>query len=177
MRHGVTGVRAGLLMGVAVLALTRDARSAEPLDDRLGVRSAPIFLLTRADIQKDLGVEAAQIAEIQREAAELDRKVRLEGEQSQRSRGGAASLTTNRANGSSFISRRNSAMPRPDRASVGRTGRASEPSPAGGIPQFNSGSARKGGAVHFRRSRTTAAGALGLRRARRIDPTGHRAVL
>ncbi len=76
MRHGVTGVRAGLLMGVAVLALTRDARSAEPLDDRLGVRSAPIFLLTRADIQKDLGVEAAQIAEIQREAAELDRKAR-----------------------------------------------------------------------------------------------------
>jgi len=63
-------------MGVALLGFTRDARTGEPLDDRLGLRSAPIFLLIRGDVQKDLALEAAQISEVHREAAELDRKAR-----------------------------------------------------------------------------------------------------
>jgi hypothetical protein len=76
MSHGLTGVRACLLVGVAVLGFTRDARSGDPLDDRLGVRSAPIFLLTRADVQRDLALQDSQVAEIQHEASELYRKAR-----------------------------------------------------------------------------------------------------
>ena len=37
---------------------------AEPLDDRLGVRTPLVFLLIRSDIQKDLGLEPARIADV-----------------------------------------------------------------------------------------------------------------
>jgi hypothetical protein len=47
------------------------ARAGEPLDDRLGIPTVPIFLLLRSDIQKDLGLEQAQIAEANRAATEF----------------------------------------------------------------------------------------------------------
>jgi hypothetical protein len=74
MSLGLTSVRAFLLFGVGLLGLTQNARSGEPLDERLGLRSAPIFLLTRADIQTDLALQPPEIAEIRREASDLYRK-------------------------------------------------------------------------------------------------------
>jgi hypothetical protein len=55
--------------GGAFLGSTTFARGSEPLDDRLGVRVAPVFLLIRSDIQKDLGLEPGEIAEANRFAA------------------------------------------------------------------------------------------------------------
>ena len=49
----------------------RVAAGGLPLDDRLGIATARLFLLLRSDIQKDLGLEAAQITEINRAAAEF----------------------------------------------------------------------------------------------------------
>jgi hypothetical protein len=53
------------------------AFGAEPLDDRLGVRTPLVFLLIRSDIQKDLSLEPTQIAEANRFAAELYRRALL----------------------------------------------------------------------------------------------------
>ncbi len=47
------------------------AFGAEPLDERLGVRTPLVFLLIRSDIQKDLGLEPTRIAEVNRFAAVL----------------------------------------------------------------------------------------------------------
>jgi hypothetical protein len=55
----------------AFLGLTKSGCGAEPLDDRLGVPIAPLFLLLRSDIQKDLGLEPAQIALVNRVASEF----------------------------------------------------------------------------------------------------------
>jgi hypothetical protein len=60
-----------MLGGGTFLGSTTFARASEPLDDRLGVRVAPVFLLIRSDIQKDLGLESAQVAEVNRFAAVL----------------------------------------------------------------------------------------------------------
>ena len=60
-----------ILGGGTVLGSMTSARGSEPLDDRLGVRVAPVFLMIRSDIQKDLGLERAQIAEVNRFAAVL----------------------------------------------------------------------------------------------------------
>jgi hypothetical protein len=60
-----------ILAGGTFLGSTTVVRGAEPLDDRLGVRVAPVFLLIRSDIQKDLGLEPGQIAEVNRFAAAL----------------------------------------------------------------------------------------------------------
>jgi hypothetical protein len=57
------------LVAATFVASPKDARCAEPLDDRLGVPTVPIFLLLRSDIQKDLGMEPSQIAEVNRAAA------------------------------------------------------------------------------------------------------------
>ena len=50
---------------------TTAAHGAEPLDDRLGVPTVPIFLLLRSDIQKDLELEATQVAGVTRAASEF----------------------------------------------------------------------------------------------------------
>jgi hypothetical protein len=60
-----------VLGGLSVLGSTRIAAAGEPLDDRLGIRTVPLFLLFRSDIQKDLQFDPAQIAELNRFAAEL----------------------------------------------------------------------------------------------------------
>jgi hypothetical protein len=69
-----------LLGIVLVLASLRTAAGSEPLDDRLGVRTPLLFLLVRSDVQKDLGLEPARIAEVNRFAAELyERALSLKG--------------------------------------------------------------------------------------------------
>jgi hypothetical protein len=60
-----------VLGGLSVLGSTRIAAAGEPLDDRLGIRTVPLFLLFRSDIQKDLRFDPAQINELNRFAAEL----------------------------------------------------------------------------------------------------------
>jgi hypothetical protein len=77
MGHGLSLVRASVVLGVGVLVFAPQARSGHPLDDRLGVRTAPIFLLDRADVQRDLGLEGAQASEIRRKAVELYRRAQV----------------------------------------------------------------------------------------------------
>ena len=62
------------------------ASAAEPLDDRLGVRTPLVFLLIRSDIQKDLGLEPAQIAEVKSvRGRALRQGTQLEGQERPRS--------------------------------------------------------------------------------------------
>jgi len=80
MRHGSTVVTVLIAMGVALAGFTRVARSGEPLDDRLGIRTAPIVLLIRPDVQADLKLTPAQISESRRAAAALhDKALGLRG--------------------------------------------------------------------------------------------------
>jgi len=74
MRHGWTVVQALVVLGVGLLQFTDFARGAEPLDDRLGIRTAPIFLLTRSDVQADLKIDPKLAAACQRVAASLRHK-------------------------------------------------------------------------------------------------------
>jgi hypothetical protein len=75
MRCGRKIVLLLLLIGAgSVAGITRIASAGEPLDDRLGIRTSLLFLVIRADIQTDLALEPAQIAEFNREAPELYRK-------------------------------------------------------------------------------------------------------
>jgi hypothetical protein len=62
------------LVAAVLFASPKAARCSEPLDDRLGVPTVPIFLLLRSDIQKDLELEPAQVAEVNRAAAVLQTK-------------------------------------------------------------------------------------------------------
>jgi hypothetical protein len=77
MRHGWTVFPTLILMGLGLCGFTRPARGGEPLDDRLGVRTAPIFLLTRPDIQADLKLDSRQIALCRRAALALQRQASL----------------------------------------------------------------------------------------------------
>jgi hypothetical protein len=74
MRHGWTVVPALVFMGLGLLQFTGRARGAEPLDDRLGIRTAPIFLLTRSDIQADLKIDPKLAAACQHVAAGIRHK-------------------------------------------------------------------------------------------------------
>ena len=58
MRQGSTVATALIVLGLTVAGFTPIARSGEPLDDRLGIRTVPIFLLTRSDVQADLKLDA-----------------------------------------------------------------------------------------------------------------------
>jgi len=71
MRHGSTVVKSLIALGFAFAGFTRVARSGEWLDDRLGIRTVPIFLLTRSDVQADLKLDANQISECRRAASAL----------------------------------------------------------------------------------------------------------
>jgi hypothetical protein len=53
-----------------------NVRAGEFLDDRLGSRTVPIFLLMRPDVQADLNLEPIQVAEARRTAADLYYKAR-----------------------------------------------------------------------------------------------------
>jgi len=71
MRHGWTVLPLLIFFG---LGFARPARGGEPLDQRLGMRTAPIFLLTRSDVQTDLKLDSNQVAECHRAAVALYRK-------------------------------------------------------------------------------------------------------
>jgi hypothetical protein len=68
MRHGSTIVSTLAVLGLALGGLSSFARSSEPLDDRLGIRTAPIFLLMRPDVQADLRLNASQVSQCTRAA-------------------------------------------------------------------------------------------------------------
>jgi len=75
MRHGLTVVLVAL--GLGLFGVERAGRAGEPLDDRLGLRIQPIFLLTRVDVQTDLRLLPDQIADANRTASELYRKAQF----------------------------------------------------------------------------------------------------
>ncbi len=72
MRHGSTRtwICALLLLGGAV-ARAGDGAPKDPLDARLGVRTAPLLLLSRADVQADLAMSPEQIAGAEHAIREL----------------------------------------------------------------------------------------------------------
>ncbi len=74
MRHGWTVVPTLVVFGLALLQFTGRARADEPLDDRLGIRTAPIFLLTRSDIQADLKIDPKLAAACRHVAASIRHK-------------------------------------------------------------------------------------------------------
>lgn len=75
MRAGRRIVLALYLIGAGSFSgLTGITRGGEPLDDRLGIRTTLLFLLIRSDIQAELGLEPAQVADVNRAAKELYRK-------------------------------------------------------------------------------------------------------
>jgi hypothetical protein len=71
MRQGSTVITALFATGLVLGALTPVAHAGEPLDDRLGIRTAPILLLFRSDVQADLKLTPGQISESRREAIAL----------------------------------------------------------------------------------------------------------
>jgi hypothetical protein len=82
-----------LMLQLAQSALGGGAgNSGEFLDDRLGTRTVPIFLLMRSDVQADLKLDPAQVAEARRTASELYYKARA-----LRGQTGAALIAARRA--------------------------------------------------------------------------------
>jgi hypothetical protein len=73
MRHRWKVFPTLIFLGLGFFGFTRPARGAEPLDDRLGGRTVPIFLLTRSDIQADLKLNSEQITECHRAARAFQR--------------------------------------------------------------------------------------------------------
>jgi hypothetical protein len=80
MRHGWTVFRTLVVLGVGLGGFTRNALGGELADDRLGMQIAPIVLLARSDVQRDLNLEPRQIAACRRAAGALyDRAALLKG--------------------------------------------------------------------------------------------------
>lgn len=76
MRGGWIAFQALLWVSLGLIAIENQGRAGEwslP-DSRMGVRTAPILLLTRPDIRADLKLDAKQIAEAQRTIEELTRR-------------------------------------------------------------------------------------------------------
>ncbi len=77
MRHGLTPVALRALVLVAGLEIVPAGATLAQgedwvlPDDRLGVRTAPILLLTRPDVQADLGMTASQVTAARGIVAEL----------------------------------------------------------------------------------------------------------
>jgi hypothetical protein len=77
MRHGWTVFRTLMVVGVGLGGFARYTHGGELADDRLGFQMAPIVLLARSDVQKDLNLEPKQIAACRRAAVALyDRAAR-----------------------------------------------------------------------------------------------------
>ncbi len=62
MRHGLT-LRGIALLALASVLLSHAARAEDFLDDRFGIRAAPILLLMRLDVQNELGFDSDQKSE------------------------------------------------------------------------------------------------------------------
>ena len=73
MRHGWTVFPTLIILGLGLCGFAKPARGGEPLDDRLGMRTVPIFLLTRSDVQADLRLDSQQIVECHRAARAFQR--------------------------------------------------------------------------------------------------------
>lgn len=73
MRHGSTVFPTLIILGLGLGGLARSALGGEPLDDRLGRRTVPIFLLTRSEIQADLKLTSEQVTECHRAARTFQR--------------------------------------------------------------------------------------------------------
>lgn len=81
MRQRMTLVLGVMLMPGMLVVPGRSGRGAEPLpDSRLGVRTAPLLLLSRRDVQADLGMSREQVTEADRAIATLHaRAVQVRG--------------------------------------------------------------------------------------------------
>src|SRR4051794_37060510 len=73
MRHGSTPRLAVLVIVLLGLALLPAASGGEPPlpDSRLGVRTAPLLLLSRPDVRADLGLTSEQALSAERTITEL----------------------------------------------------------------------------------------------------------
>ncbi len=95
MRHGMTVVL--LLLGLSVPPSTSragsDAAAAVPRplpDDRLGIQTAPLLLLSRNDVRADLGLSPEQASAAEVEISDLySRALPLEGAARRAGQGGA----------------------------------------------------------------------------------------
>jgi hypothetical protein len=74
MRQGSTVARAAIAIGVTLAGLPPLGRCGEPFDDRLGIRTVPLYLLMRADVQADLKLDPNQVSDSNRAAAVLHAK-------------------------------------------------------------------------------------------------------
>jgi hypothetical protein len=72
MRHGLTVVL--VIFATGLFGSPQAVKSDEPLEDRIGQRIQPIFLLSRTDVQSDLKMLPKQIADVDRAADALYRK-------------------------------------------------------------------------------------------------------
>lgn len=81
MRQGRTVVVVVTLALAGLLAPSRAGTAAEPLpDSRLGVRTVPLLLLSRRDVQADLSMTAEQVADAARAIDDLrTRALQLRG--------------------------------------------------------------------------------------------------
>ena len=80
MRHGWTVVRTLIILGTGLCGFSPRVQGGELTDDRLGIRTVPILLLTRSDVQRALNLEPKQGAECRRAAFALyDRAAVLRG--------------------------------------------------------------------------------------------------
>jgi hypothetical protein len=85
MRHGSTFAPAVFALGFFFANWNAAGLAAEPLDDRLGLRTAPIMLLLRSDVQTDpyMKLDAEQVASCHRAARVLyQRAVAIRGKTS-----------------------------------------------------------------------------------------------
>ena len=76
MRHGVRPILAAVFLCLTAAAWPRASfGDGPPLpslpDSRLGIRTAPLLLLSRADLRADVGLDARQTAEAERAIADL----------------------------------------------------------------------------------------------------------
>jgi hypothetical protein len=74
MRQGSTIASSVIAIGVTFGGLTLSGRCGEPFDDRLGIRTVPLYLLMRSDVQADLKLEANQVSDTVRAAEALHAK-------------------------------------------------------------------------------------------------------
>jgi hypothetical protein len=80
MRHRWTVFPTLIILGLGLCGFAKPARGGEPLDDLLGRRTVPIFLLTRSDVQADLKLDPKQVAICGHAAITLQhRALRLRG--------------------------------------------------------------------------------------------------
>src|SRR5205823_5796757 len=77
MRHGLTGAPAGLVLLLTLLGAGPDVPTNEVtvLDERFGIRTAPILLLARPDVQLDLRLDPQQVSGAKRTIAQLVERV------------------------------------------------------------------------------------------------------